>query len=125
MKREEKCIVLKNEEYEKYSRLMAQDSVDLAKNGLDIQDSFCLGTAKFEDGITADLMVCTETTTLWVEVWWYKDGEVIETGVMSHTLKEWHDLVLDDRYMRVHILSETEEMYWKGCRDMIHAWATR
>ena len=118
----EKKIVVSKENSDLYNRLMKAEAVDLEKEGLEHNDAFCLASVKFEDGVEAELYICTEETAVWAEVWWRDaDGEVLEQSEPFYELSGWFDY----KDHAVLVESDTEEEYWQGCRDLIHAWTTR
>ena len=117
----EKKLVVKQDDAELYNRLMNQDGVDLEKEGLELDDTFCIASVKFDDGIEAELNICTEETAVWAEVWWRDaDGEVLEQSEPFYELDGWFD-----HCDHAVLVVDTDEEYWQGQRDAIHAWATR
>ena len=88
----EKKLVVKQDDAELYNRLMNQDTVDLEKEKLEHNDTFCIASVKFDDGIEAELNICTEDTAVWAELWWRDEhGEPVDYSQPFNLLEGWFD----------------------------------
>lgn len=70
-----KEIKITSEELDKYNALLQKDEIDFEEEGVEEDATLLSKTVRFDDGVWADLRVCSGQTNCWAEVVWFdKEG---------------------------------------------------